>query len=197
MKYVKYVGAGLLLLLAAVFLLGTIADEKHLLYGLLTLACAAGAWALTKPTKKKKKGRPTGKKRPNRRPAERREKLSPEELQEQVWARAAAMVPKTDEEKTGDHDFEYTRVGLYRPDSFTGELPRVGQDIYFEEEPTNPYDAEAILARTSGGEPVGYLNKGKLRNVVRRALDGMDDIDAQISRIDGRLECYIAIDKAE
>ena len=57
MKYVKYVGAGLLLLLAAVFLLGTIADEKHLLYGLLTLACAAGAWALTKRTKKKKKGR--------------------------------------------------------------------------------------------------------------------------------------------
>ena len=196
MKYVKYVGAGLLLLLAAVFLLGTITDEKHLLYAVLMLACAAGAWALTRPPKKKKRRRPTGKK-PGRKPAERREQLTPEELQEQVWARAAAMVPKTDEEKTGDHDFEYTRVGLYRPDSFTGELPRVGEDVYFEEEPTNPYDAEAILARTSGGEPVGYLNKGKLRNVVRRALENMDDIDAQISRIDGRLECYIAIDRAE
>lgn len=107
---------------------------------------------------------------------------------------APAFVPTEDSEKTGAFDFEYVRVGLFRPKDIETPMPPVGASLEFEEEPDNPYDSEAIVA-TYEGEKVGYLNKGKLRETVRRGLDEYAPMQVTVSRADERLEVYIGIDR--
>lgn len=196
MRALKFIAAVPVFLLGGIFLLGAIADEKHLLYLVLALLCIATGVLLLR--KKKHEDLPVEPMISEPVPVpEPEEKLSREELQARIWATAAAMVPKNDSEKTGAHDYEYTQVGLFRPSDIDGELPRVGQDVFFVEEPSNAYDVDAILAATSSGLPVGYLNKGKIRNAIRRALENGDIIDAQISHTEPKLMCYIAIDRGE
>ena len=117
--------------------------------------------------------------------------------QEEIRQLMANFVPKSPEEKTGEYDFEYTCVGVFRPTDVTGPMPEVGDFLEPAEEPENPYDAEAILLRDLGGEPVGYLNRGKIRETVRRGLREAAPMTVQVSRADDKLEVYIGVDKTE
>ena len=210
MKAVLYAVAGwLMALLAGIFLLGTIADEHHLRYAvIMVLFAAAARWCFQKSKGQKKKpaafvpaAKPAAPRVPAQAevttpprptaPADNTPALTPEKLQ-QI---RAAMVPKSDDDKTGEHDLEYTGVGLYRPKDFTGPEPQLGDYIDFELEPDNPYDSEAIVAKDLDGQPVGYLNKGRLREVVRRAIEDGENITAQISHTEGALKAYIGIDR--
>lgn len=93
----------------------------------------------------------------------------------------------------GSKDYEYTSVGIYRPKG-VADMPPIGADIEFEEDPENPYDILAIKA-VYEGETIGYLNKGKIRNMIRDWLQRGDYYSATISRADDRLEFDIELSR--
>ena len=71
-----------------------------------------------------------------------------------------------------DYDYAYSHVGLFRPQNTPAPIPPIGTDVFFQEEPDNPYDADAIKAVWSyeGNELlVGYFYRSddKIREMVR------------------------------
>lgn len=71
--------------------------------------------------------------------------------------------------------YEYTEVRYYIPDDVTPIQLGVNDLISFKQEPENIYDEHAI-ALYKGESKIGYLNKGKLQDMVNDYL-GHDDND--------------------
>lgn len=99
---------------------------------------------------------------------------------------------------TGAFDYEYTNVGLYRPEGAVGPMPKVGSAITFEFEPENPYDSDAVKAvYAENGQiwTVGYMNKGTLRDMVTDFLNRGQLVFAKVTRADDKLEIWMGMDK--
>lgn len=114
-----------------------------------------------------------------------------------IRKRMAAMVPKSAADKQGWYDLEYTGVGVFRPKDVAAPMPPIGDELRAVPEPSNAYDPDAVALKNSAGETVGYLNKGKIRNAVRRGLDERAPMSVLVSRSDDKLEVYIGVDKME
>ena len=67
---------------------------------------------------------------------------------------------------SGTYRYEYSAVRLFRPEGECDPVPDVGSEIDLETEPENPYDSGAVKA-VYGGGLVGYLNRGKLQDMMR------------------------------
>ena len=94
----------------------------------------------------------------------------------------------------GAHDYEYTTVGIYRPEGVTF-MPAVGDAVTLELEPDNPYDDKAVVAKVKG-ERIGYLNRGKLKDMVVDFLDSSSAyIVAEVTRADSKVEIWIGMDR--
>ena len=82
----------------------------------------------------------------------------------------------------------YDNVSIYRPKGACGEMPEVGETIYFVQDPQNPYDSEAIKAYYINflGEDViaGYMNRTKLRDMVRDWLIRGDKYSCEVVKND-------------
>lgn len=97
-----------------------------------------------------------------------------------------------------DWDYEYTDVGLYRPEGAVGEMPSIGDTVLLTLDPENPYDSKAVKAeRVVDGEiiTVGYMNKGKLRDMVTDFINAGGTVCAKVTRADSKLEVWIGMDR--
>lgn len=61
----------------------------------------------------------------------------------------------------------YDDVSLFRPNNMDFVKAEPGTYLRFKREPENPYDADAIMVTDPDGGALGYLNRGKLRDMVR------------------------------
>ena len=94
----------------------------------------------------------------------------------------------------GAHDYEYTSVGIYRPEGVT-YMPAVGDAVTLELEPDNPYDDKAVVAKVKG-ERIGYLYRGKLKDMVVDFLNSPSAyIVAEVTRADSKVEIWIGMDR--
>lgn len=94
----------------------------------------------------------------------------------------------------GAHDYEYTSVGIYRPEGVTF-MPAVGDAVTLELEPDNPYDDKAVVAKIKG-ERIGYLYRGKLKDMVVDFLNSPSAyIVAEVTRADSKVEIWIGMDR--
>lgn len=94
-------------------------------------------------------------------------------------------------------DYSYTDVGLYRPPDVTA-MPNVGDTVLLELEPDNPYDSKTVRAvRWTDAGPVvfGYMNKGKLRDMVTDFLNRGQTVVAKVTRADDKVEIWIGMDR--
>ena len=94
---------------------------------------------------------------------------------------------------TTDSGYEYKNVGVYRPkNAKLAEMPIIDQEIFFEQDPTNPYDDHAVKAICYDflGNPgvAGYLNRGRLKDMVWDWLDNDWEYEAVVTRADDKLE---------
>ena len=98
----------------------------------------------------------------------------------------------------GTYDYEYEAVGLYRPEG-VAEMPKIGDTLLLTEQPENPYDDKTVVAqRVKDGkiEDVGYMNKGKLRDMVRDFIESeTGTVCAIVTRADEKLEVWIGMDR--
>ena len=98
----------------------------------------------------------------------------------------------------GTYDYEYEAVGLYRPEG-VAEIPKIGDTLLLAEQPENPYDDKTVVAqRVKDGkiEDVGYMNKGKLRDMVRDFIESeTGTVCAIVTRADEKLEVWIGMDR--
>lgn len=85
----------------------------------------------------------------------------------------------------------YDRVGIYRPAGACGPMPRINQFIFLQLDPENPYDSEAIRAVYFDDEHqlqiAGYMNRTKLREMVRDWIDRGDELDCFVEENDPKL----------
>ena len=90
-------------------------------------------------------------------------------------------------------DYTYTDVDVYRPSDRNFFVPEFCDRVFFFHEPTNKYDDKAILVtkRIDGTDPIGYLNKGKLRNMVTDWIDRGDTYQANVSSKDDQVQLQI------
>lgn len=113
---------------------------------------------------------------------------------------AATGAEEADEENdesiflpTGTYRYEYEAVNLFRPEDECDVLPDLGSNVDLETEPENPYDSGAVKA-VYGGGLVGYLNKGKLQDMMRDKLNRGEDICAILTRGGKRPQIWIGVD---
>ena len=108
---------------------------------------------------------------------------SPEEV-----ARSVALLGPTCK-------YSYEHVSLYRPED-VDPMPPLGASLMLEREADNPYDPEAIRAvkwSKDGVKVYGYMNKGKLRDMVSDFLDRGETILTKVTRADDKLEIWIGM----
>lgn len=63
---------------------------------------------------------------------------------------------------------------------------QLGEAIYFEHEPMNPVDPNAIRLARESGETVGYVNRIQAQTVRSWLVNG--SVDATVFRVNGRLQ---------
>ena len=97
-------------------------------------------------------------------------------------------------EPSGEYQYEYNGVGLYRPAGAVGAMPPVGALLKFELDPENPYDKDAIKA-VYNGETAGYMNKTKLREMIRDWIESGYPYIAEVTKNDPKLEFWIGMDR--
>lgn len=88
--------------------------------------------------------------------------------------------------------YEYKNVGLYRPKDVTAPMPPLGECVVLMPDPENPYDSGAVKVLYDG-ETVGYMNRGKLQDMIRDKF-GKAAICTKVTRADDKLEIWIGID---
>lgn len=128
------------------------------------------------------------KKKDEREAFEAKEEAEPAEKTPEDVAREVAMVGQTCR-------YSYEHVGLYRPDG-VDPMPPLGAVLLLEKDEDNPYDPKTIRALqwTSDGVKVyGYMNKGKLRDMVTDFIDRNEVIMTTVTRADDRLEIWIGM----
>ena len=101
---------------------------------------------------------------------------------------------------TTSSGYEYENVGIYRPkNAEIGEMPPVGFCVVFEQDPENPYDNHAVKAirYDMEGKPytVGWLNRGKLRDMVWDWIENYEDYEAVVTRADDKLEVKLTLSR--
>lgn len=95
----------------------------------------------------------------------------------------------------GEYDYDYDRVGLYRPEGAVDYMPMVGEPVTLELEPENPYDSEAVVAKVHG-KKIGYMNRGKLKNMVVDFLNSATgEVTAEVTRADERVEIWMGLNR--
>ena len=95
----------------------------------------------------------------------------------------------------GEYDYDYDRVGLYRPEGAVDYMPMVGEPVTLELEPDNPYDSEAVVAKVHG-KKIGYMNRGKLKNMVVDFLNSATgEVVAEVTRADERVEIWMGLNR--
>ena len=97
-------------------------------------------------------------------------------------APAVSFSASTDKD---DYDYGYDHVGLFRPSRTLGPVPPVGTQVFFKEEPDNPYDDEAVKAVWffNGEERLaGYLYRSDegIRSMIRDWLAREDEYYAVV-----------------
>ena len=107
---------------------------------------------------------------------------------------AGAGAASASDGSIGTYQYDYSDVSLYRPSGAVGEMPPIGARLTFELDPENPYDKDAIKA-VYNGETVGYMNKTKLREMIRDWINGGYLYAAEVTRNDDRLEFWIGMDR--
>lgn len=89
----------------------------------------------------------------------------------------------------------YDKVGLYRPSGACGPMPGINKFLFFQLDPANPYDVDAIRAvyfdNDNQLQIAGYMNRTKLREMVRDWIDRDDEIDCWVESNDPKLEVKI------
>lgn len=108
---------------------------------------------------------------------------SPEEV-----AKSVALIGQTCR-------YSYERVGLYRPEG-VAPMPPLGTTLLLEREEDNPYDPKTIRAvklEAGGVKVYGYMNKGKLRDMVSDFLDRNEPVLTKVTRADDKLEIWIGM----
>lgn len=91
--------------------------------------------------------------------------------------------------------YSYDRVGLYRP-AGVAPMPPIGAVLLLEKDEDNPYDPDAIRAvqwTANGMQVYGYMNKGKLRDMVSDFIERRELISTMVTRADDRLELWIGM----
>lgn len=90
----------------------------------------------------------------------------------------------------------YDRVGIYRPAGACGPMPEVGQHLSFQLDPNNPYDDQAIRAvywdSNNQLQIAGYMNRTRLREMIRDWIEREDDLDCWVESNDQKL--YVTIE---
>lgn len=102
----------------------------------------------------------------------------------------------SDDEYTSPYLYENIKVvgGFYRSYDAKKVLRslRVGDYVYFKEEPTNPYDKNAIMVISEDGYHIGYIPRNTTY-LVKRKMDFMFVAGFVTEATDGRYEFYIDI----
>ena len=127
------------------------------------------------------------------------QRLNPElyeSLQELRTNTKIRTIPTDNEAKSAKQSsYEYTDVKVFRPDDISSAIPPLGESITFDFAPENPYDSEAIKAVYDfgdGPETVGYMYRGRLRDMMRDWLKRGDQYDAEVTDDDERLVVTIS-----
>lgn len=94
---------------------------------------------------------------------------------------------------SGTYRYEYSAVRLFRPDGECDPVPDVGSDIDLETEPENPYDSGAVKA-VYGSSLVGYLNRGKLQDMMRDKINRGEKICAILTKGGEHPQLWIGVD---
>lgn len=99
-----------------------------------------------------------------------------------------------------DYAYAYDHIGLFRPKGTPGPMPPVGTDVFFEEEPNNPYDSEAVKAVWyHNGEKLlaGYMFRSDetIRGMVRDWLARDDEYYAVIISTADRPRLFIGFNR--
>lgn len=173
-----------LLCLAAFFIIGPLSNFKDgivfniigLIIGILILAGVVLSWLSRNGI--------------NVMPVAKKEKTKKSAVDE-VFADVSDLDTGDDFEPTWK--YEYTNVGLFRPKDVTTPMPPVGEYVGLMPEPENPYDSGAVKA-VYGGETVGYMNRGKLQDMIRDKYANDAAICAKVTRADDKLEIWIGVD---
>jgi len=81
--------------------------------------------------------------------------------------------------------YTYSDVKIYIPDDITVDFTQInpGDNVILLFEPENPYDAEAVAVYVED-EKIGYLNKGRIKDMVRDFKREKLPIWAHVSGID-------------
>lgn len=85
-------------------------------------------------------------------------------------------------QSTGEYDYDNVDVCIIR--EMEPDLSDVseGDDVDLVLEPENEYDSRAVAVYI-GGEHIGYLYRGKLKNMVYDFLRREDDVSAEVSAV--------------
>ena len=94
---------------------------------------------------------------------------------------------------SGTYRYEYSAVRLFRPEGECDPVPDVGSYIDLETEPENPYDSGAVKA-VYGGGLVGYLNRGKLQDMMRDKINRGEEICAILTKGGEHPQLWIGVD---
>lgn len=94
---------------------------------------------------------------------------------------------------SGTYHYEYSAVRLFRPEGECDPVPDVGSDIDLETEPENPYDSGAVKA-VYGSCLVGYLNRGKLQDMMRDKINRGEKICAILTKGGEHPQLWIGVD---
>lgn len=94
---------------------------------------------------------------------------------------------------SGTYRYEYSAVRLFRPEGECDSVPDVGSEIDLETEPENPYDSGAVKA-VYGGGLVGYLNRGKLQDMMRDKINRGEKICAILTKGGEHPQLWIGVD---
>ena len=81
--------------------------------------------------------------------------------------------------------YTYTDVNIYIPDVITADFTKIdpGDHVAFRFEPDNPYDSEAVAVWVKD-QKIGYLNRGRIKDMVRDFREQELPIWAHVSGID-------------
>lgn len=93
--------------------------------------------------------------------------------------------------------YEYFFVKVFIPDDIVSPLPEYKSFVKFKKEPDNAYDSTAIaVLNDSTHETIGYLTKGKIKDMVNDYLDRDDLVMSRVDSIkNGEITLYIAFYK--
>lgn len=99
-----------------------------------------------------------------------------------------------------DYDYAYSHVGLFRPSGTLGPVPPVGTQVFFKEEPDNPYDAEAVKAvwYCNGEERlVGYFYRSDstIREMARDWITRGDNYYSAITNTYDKPRLFIGFNR--